>query len=131
MLSNDVVLKFYQTTPTHAKEYGIKCKNPIYLETLYISKENRLKGLGKKTLKYLDEYCKKNGNDVIFGHISNKAEFTKDERTNYFSDVDLVKYWLHDNGYAINDDNNDFHKVINGNSKKDYLRRKNQGNNLT
>jgi DNA polymerase III sliding clamp (beta) subunit (PCNA family) len=106
-------LKFYKTTPTHAKEYGIECKNPIYIQTLYITKENRLNGLGKKTLKYLDDYCKKNGNDVIFGHISNKVEFTKDERTSYFSDVELMKYWLHDNGYAINDDNNDFHKVVN------------------
>ncbi len=106
-------LKFYKTTPTHAKEYGIECKNPIYIQTLYITKENRLNGLGKKTLKYLDDYCKKNGNDVIFGHISNEVEFTKDERTSYFSDVELMKYWLHDNGYAINDDNNDFHKVVN------------------
>jgi hypothetical protein len=106
-------LKFYKTTSTHAKEYGIECKNPIYIQTLYITKENRLNGLGKKTLKYLDDYCKKNGNDVIFGHISNEVEFTKDERTSYFSDVELMKYWLHDNGYAINDDNNDFHKVVN------------------
>jgi DNA polymerase III sliding clamp (beta) subunit (PCNA family) len=106
-------LKFYKTTPTHAKEYGIECKNPIYIQTLYITKENRLNGLGKKTLKYLDDYCKKNGNDVIFGHISNEVEFTKDERTSYFSDVELMKYWLQDNGYAINDDNNDFHKVVN------------------
>ena len=106
-------LKFYKTTPTHAKEYGIECKNPIYIQTLYITKENRLNGLGKKTLKYLDDYCKKNGNDVIFGHISNEVEFTKDERTSYFSDVELMKYWLHDKGYAINDDNNDFHKVVN------------------
>ena len=106
-------LKFYETTPSHAREYGIECKNPIYIQTLYITKENRLNGLGKKTLKYLDDYCKKNGKDVIFGHVSNEVEFTKDERTNYLSDVELMKYWLHDNGYAVNDDNNDFHKVVN------------------
>ncbi len=105
-------LKFYETTPSHAREYGIECENPIYVP-LHITKENRLNGLGKKTLKYLDDYCKKNGNDVIFGHVNNKVEFTKDERTNYLSDVELMKYWLHDNGYAINDDNNDFHKVVN------------------
>ena len=106
-------LKFYETTPSHAREYGIECENPIYIQTLYIKKENRLNGLGKKTLKYVDDYCKKNGKDVIFGHVSNEVEFTKDERTNYLSDVELMKYWLHDNGYAINDDNNDFHKVVN------------------
>lgn len=106
-------LKFYETTPSHAREYGIECENPIYIQTLHITKENRLNGLGKKTLKYLEDYCKKNGNDVIFGKINNNVEFTKDERTNYLSDVELMKYWLHDNGYAVNDDNNDFHKVVN------------------
>lgn len=106
-------LKFYETTPSNAREYGIECENPIYIQTLHITKENRLNGLGKKTLKYLEDYCKKNGNDVIFGKINNNVEFTKDERTNYLSDVELIKYWLHDNGYAVNDDNNDFHKVVN------------------
>mgnify|MGYP007090477080 CR=1 FL=1 len=24
----------------------------------------------------------------------------------------MIRYWLHNNGYAINEDNNDFHKLI-------------------
>jgi 8-oxo-dGTP pyrophosphatase MutT (NUDIX family)/GNAT superfamily N-acetyltransferase len=105
-------LKFYATTSQHAKEYGIECKNPLYLKSLCVKDSHRLKGIGKKALQYIDNYAKENNYDVIFGHISQKAEFTKDERQSFFCDVELIKYWLHEQGYAINPDNNDFHKVI-------------------
>jgi GNAT superfamily N-acetyltransferase len=107
-----VELKFHETTPEHAKEYGIKAANPIYVETLFVSENSRLKGIGKQVLLYLEDYAKKNGNDVIFGHINNKAKFTRDNRATTFCDVDIIRYWLHDNGYAVNDDNNDFHKLL-------------------
>jgi GNAT superfamily N-acetyltransferase len=113
LMSNGTVdLKFYQTTPEHAKEFGIEAKNPIYVQNICVSESSRLKGVGKKVLDYLDEYARKNGNDVIFGYVAAKASFSKDSRLNTFCDVDMVKYWLHDHGYAINEENNDFHKVI-------------------
>ena len=107
-----VELKMYETTPEHAREYGISSINPLYIQTICVNNDSRLKGIGKKVLAYIDEYAMNNGNDIVFGHITQKAEFTKDERQNFFCDVDLIKNWLYSNGYAINDDNNDFHKVI-------------------
>ena len=107
-----VELKFYETTTEHAREYGLISKKPIYLQTIFVSENSRLKGVGKQVLDYLENYAKKNGNDLIFGHINNKAQFTKDDRETFFSDVDMIRYWLHNNGYAINEDNNDFHKLI-------------------
>jgi hypothetical protein len=61
----------------------------------------------------VEEYAQKNNCDLIFGHIPNDAEFTKDStRLNFFTETEMIKNWLHKNGYAINTDNNDFHKVI-------------------
>ena len=107
-----VELKFYETTPEHAREYGLISKKPIYLQTIFVSENSRLKGVGKQVLDYLENYAKNNGNDLIFGHINNKAQFTKDDRETFFSDVDMIRYWLQNNGYDINEDNNDFHKLI-------------------
>lgn len=107
-----VDLKFYDTTPKHAKEYGLKSRNPLYVQNILVSKNERLKGIGKKVLAYIDEYAIKNGNDVIFGHITQKADFTKDDREALFSNINMIKNWLKSNGYIVNDDNNDFHKVI-------------------
>lgn len=105
-------LKFYDTTPKHAKEYGLKSRNPLYIQNISVSKNERLKGVGKKVLAYIDEYAIKNGNDVVFGHITQEADFTKDDREAIFSNINMIKNWLKSNGYVINDDNNDFHKVI-------------------
>ena len=110
-----VDLKIYGTTPEHAKEYGIKSINPLYVQSIFVSKDKRLIGLGKKVLKYIEKYAVENGHDVVFGHITQKAKFTKDERETFFSDIDLIKNWLQSNGYAINDNNNDFHKFIQNN----------------
>ena len=107
-----VDLKMYDTTPEHAKEYGLQSINPLYIQTICVSEPKRLKGLGKKVLAYIEKYAIENGHDVVFGHITQKAKFTKDERETFFCDIDMIKNWLHSNGYAINDNNNDFHKVI-------------------
>jgi hypothetical protein len=88
-------LNFYPTNSEHAKEYGLKAKNPLFIQNLTV-KEN-------DSLKNLDEYAINNGHDVIFGHIIQKAKF---------NDVEMIKNWLHNNGYAINQDNNDFHKIL-------------------
>jgi len=115
-----VELKMYETTPEHAREYGINSRNPLYIQTICVNNDSRLKGIGTKVLTYIDEYARKNGNDVVFGHIAQKAEFTKDERQNFFCDNDLIKDWLYSNGYAINNDNNDFHKVIQKNVRYNH-----------
>jgi len=113
LISKGVVeLKFYETTAEHAKEFGIKSKKPLYVQNLCVSENERLKGIGKKVLNYLEDYARKNGNDVIFGYLATKASFTKDSRQSFFCDVDMIKNWLHNNQYAINGENNDFHKVI-------------------
>jgi GNAT superfamily N-acetyltransferase len=113
LIEQDVVdLKMYDTTPEHAKEYGIDANKPLYVQNLWVSENERLKGIGKEVLNYLEDYARKNGNDVIFGYVESKASFSKDSRQTFFSDVEIIKNWLHGNGYAINDMNNDFHKVI-------------------
>ena len=111
ILSKKIELNFYRTTPDHALEYGVEAENPLYLKNFHVTKTERLKGIGKKMLKYLDDYAIENGNDVIFGHINQKAIFSKSKETN-FNDTQLIKNWLHDNGYAVNDDDNNFHKVV-------------------
>ena len=108
----------YRTLPDHALEYGIKAKNPLYLKNFHVTKSERLKGIGKKMLKYLDDYAIENGNDVIFGHINQKATFSKNNKETYFNDTQLIKNWLQDNGYAVNDDDNNFHKVIGAKMKQ-------------
>ncbi len=107
-------LEYSQATDEQVKEYGLKSQKALYLKNFCVNENHRLKGVGKKALAYLDNYAKENGYDVIFGYVAQKGIFTKDDRLNYFCDVDLIKNWLKDNGYAINQDNNDFHKVISG-----------------
>jgi GNAT superfamily N-acetyltransferase len=105
-------LNFYETTPENAKDFGIEAKKPLYVQNLFVSENERLIGIGKKVLNYLEDYARKNGNDVIFGYVERKASFTKDSRQSFFCDVDMIKNWLHNNGYAINVENNHFHKVV-------------------
>ena len=108
-------IKFYETKTEHAKEYGLKSTKPIFFKHLLIDREKRNRGNGKALLKMVEEYAEKNNCDLIFGHIPNDAEITKDNRTGYFTeftDIDLIKHWLFRNGYSVNSENNDFHKVL-------------------
>jgi GNAT superfamily N-acetyltransferase len=107
-----VELKMFGTKPKHAKEYGLDAINPLYIQNIYINKDERLKGIGSKVLNYIDAYAIHNGHDVVFGHITEKAEFTKDSRKTRLSNVEIIKNWLKDNGYSINENNNDFYKII-------------------
>lgn len=107
-----VKLNFYSSTPEHAKEYGISSKNPLFVQNLCVSKNHRLNGVGKKVLNYLDEYARKNNHDVIFGYVATKADFGKDHKQSFFCDADVIKKWLQTNGYEINDNNNDFYKIV-------------------
>ena len=111
-----VKLEMYNSVSEHTAEYGLDAKNPLFIKHLSIAESHRLKGIGNKVLKYLDDYAKKNKNDIIFGHIPNDSVFTQDSRQTYLSDVDMIKYWLHHKGYSIQEDNNDFHKVIKSDS---------------
>lgn len=114
-----VDLNFYPTSSEHAKEYGIDAVNPLYVQNIIVDKDSRLKSIGSKIIQYLDEYAKQNGHDVIFGHISEKATMTKDNRTGYFTeftDVDWIKHWLHRKGYVVKRENNYFYKKIDVNN---------------
>ena len=108
-------LNFYPTNSEHAKEHCVDAKKPLYIQNLIVKESDRLKGYGNKVLNYIDEYAVENGHDVIFGHISQKATMTKDNRTGYFTeftDIDWIKHWLFRKGYIVNRENNNFHKVI-------------------
>lgn len=107
-----VELKMFDTKPEHAKEYGFDVKNPLYVQSICISESERLKGIGKKVLDYIDEYAVSNGHDLIFGHITQKANFTKDSRHTDSCDIDLIKEFLIKGGYSTIKGNNDFYKVI-------------------
>lgn len=112
LISKGIVeLKMFDTKPEHAKEYGLDAKTPLYIQNLCVSENERLKGVGKKVLQYIDDYAIKNGHDVIFGHIAQKAEFNKDGETN-LCDIDLIKSLLRKNGYDTRESNNDFHKFV-------------------
>ena len=116
LISKGIVeLKMFDTKPEHAKEYGLDAKKPLYIETLCVAENERNKGVGEKVLSYIEKYAIENGHDLIFGNITQKAKFTKDKRETFFCDIDMIKNWLHSNGYAINNENNDFHKVIQSN----------------
>jgi GNAT superfamily N-acetyltransferase len=93
-------LKTFDTKPEHALAYGLKSKNPLYFQTFYVLKENRLNGIGNMALQYLDEYAINNGHDLIFGHIAKSSE----------PSVDVVKSILEKAGYSLCENNNDFYK---------------------
>lgn len=107
-----VKLEMYGSVTEHTNEYGIDAENPLFIKHLSIAESHRLKGIGNKVIKYLDDYAVENGHDVIFGHIPNESVFTKDNRETFFCDTDMIKIWLHSKGYAIQTHNNDFHKVM-------------------
>jgi GNAT superfamily N-acetyltransferase len=105
-------IKFYETTNEHAKICGFNASKPILFKHLLVDVNKRNRGNGKALLNMIQEYAEKNNFDLIFGHIPNDAEFTKDSRISFFSDIEMIKNMLFRNGYAINSDNNDFHKVL-------------------
>lgn len=111
LISNGVVeLKIFDTTPKHAKEYGLDSKNPLYVKSIFIDKEYRLKGIGSIVLKYIIDYAEKNKHDVIFGHITQKAE----------PNIDVIKYMIIQSGFNICQGNNDFYKILADNSNTKF-----------
>jgi len=104
-LINDgvVELKMFSTTNEHSKIYGFDAKNPLYVQSLIVSKSNRMKGIGTKVMQYIIEYADKNGHDLIFGHITQKAE----------PNIDVIKSMLQKSGFNTIDGNNDFYKLMN------------------
>lgn len=97
-----VELKMFNTTPEHAKEYGFNSKNPLYLQSIYISKDYRLKSIGSQVFEHIIDYAEKNEHDLIFGHITQKAE----------PNINVIKKILNDKGFNTIDGNNDFYKII-------------------
>ena len=98
-----VELKMFSTTNEHSKIYGFDAENPLYVQSLIVSESNRMKGIGTKVMEYIIEYADKNGHDVIFGHITQKAE----------PNIDVIKSMLQKSGFNTIDGNNDFYKKIN------------------
>lgn len=92
-----MVINLYETSPEHALEYGLNAKKPLFLIGIFDI-------INQNLLKRIDEYAKKNGNDLVFGHINDKPKFRK-------VPIELIKYELNNNEYTVQE-NNDFHKLI-------------------
>jgi GNAT superfamily N-acetyltransferase len=97
-----VELKMYDTTNEHSKIYGFDARNPLYIHSISISKKNRGKGIGSKVIKYIVDYAYKNEHDLIFGHITQKAE----------PNIDTIKSMLQKLGFKTIEGNNDFYKLM-------------------
>ena len=102
-----VDLKIYDTTPEHAREYGLEGSNPLYIQRIFVNQNERNNGLGEDVFKYIDEYAKANKHDLIFGHIQQNAE----------PSVNAIKIMIRKNGYSTIEGNNDFYKYVKVNSK--------------
>lgn len=98
-----VELKMYDTTNEHSKIYGFDAEKPLYIQSLVVSKSHRMKGIGSKVMQYITEYATQNGHDVIFGHITQKAE----------PNIQIIKSMLQKSGFNTIDGNNDFYKLTN------------------
>jgi hypothetical protein len=105
-------ITFYETTSEHSSQYGLKASKPIFFKHLLVEKYKRNRGNGNALLKMIEEYAENNNFDLIFGHIPQTAEFSKDSRICFFSDIEMIKNWLFRNGYSITPDNNDFYKIV-------------------
>lgn len=83
----------YDTTPEHARIYGLESKNPLYIQ---------LESDKQKVLKQIDMYAESNGHDVIFGHITQHVQ----------PSIDIIKSMLNKAGFTTIEGNNDFYKLI-------------------
>lgn len=103
LISQGIIeLKMIDTKPEHAKLYGLHSKKPLYIQNISIIKSERLKGIGTELFNYIEEYAKNNGNDIVFGYITQKSQ----------PSIDVIKTILNKNGYTTTKGDNDFHKVI-------------------
>jgi GNAT superfamily N-acetyltransferase len=103
LISEGIVdLKMYDTTNEHSKLYGFDAKNPLYIQSIIVAKEHRNKGIGSKVMKYINDYAKKNEHDLIFGHITQKAQ----------PNIDVIKSMMVKSGFNTCEGNNDFYKQI-------------------
>jgi hypothetical protein len=93
----------YDTTNEHSKIYGFDAQRPLYVQTIFVSKEHRGKGIGSKVMEYIVDYANQNGHDVIFGNITQKAE----------PSIDVIKSMIVKSGFNTCEGNNDFYKIIN------------------
>jgi len=116
-----IELELEATNSLHAKQYGLEATNPLYLKRLCVHEDYRLLGIGKLVLAYIDDFALQNKHDVVFGHVTQKSQFTKKPTDSYFCDVDMIKNWLQSNGYSINNENNDFHKVFTQNISQESI----------
>ena len=93
-------MKLYETSPEHALEYGLTSKKPLFLIGIFeVTADN------KNQIERINEYAKNNGNDLVFGTI-------KEMKNKSFLGTEEIKNLLHDNGYEVNQENNDFYKLI-------------------
>ena len=95
-----VELKMFSTTNEHSKIYGFDAENPLYIQSLIVSKSHRMKGIGTNVMNYIVDYADKNGHDLIFGNITQKAE----------PNIDVIKSMIVKSGFNTIDGNNDFYK---------------------
>jgi len=97
-----VDLKIFDTTPYHAKLYGFKSHNPLFVQITFDNQNEEGVVLSNDFLKGIDECAKNNKHDLVFGNISQKLKPSQD----------LIKKLLANHGYSTIEGNDDFYKKI-------------------
>lgn len=100
-VEGEVELKVFDTSPEHAKIYGLNSQKPMFVSKIFIADHLINDGIGNDVIKWLDNYAKKNGHDLIFGHIEQK------------SNPPQLKILLEKNGFSTIECNDDFYKYTN------------------
>ena len=89
-----------KTSVEHSNIYGLTAKNPLFVTHICLGE-----GIDNPdTLNIIEEYAKKNNNDLIFGHL---GSFVKD----YFY-IHKLRKWLEGKGYNFAPNTTDFYKHI-------------------
>lgn len=99
---------FGESIPEHAKIYGFESKKPLYIQHLCVPTEKRNNGEGSKIIQELEDFARENQYDYLFGHISTKAKYGKED----VCDVQKIRKWLEKRGYKTSEKTNDFYKQI-------------------
>lgn len=101
-------LIFSKAKKEHSDIYGLDSDNPLFIQHLCIDTKSREKGFGSEVLEHIEDYAINNNHDMIFGHISSKSAYGKED----VCDPEKVKGWMKKRGYKIAPNTNDFYKEI-------------------
>jgi hypothetical protein len=98
----EVHFKIFDTTAHHADCYGLKGRNPLFVQIFYANEKQEGVLFTNDFLQVVNESAKDNQHDLIFGHI----------QLNSNSKVDEIKTLLEKDGYSTIEGNDDFYKQV-------------------